>query len=166
MATSAGEPILFESVGEVVLPAGNGQSVDATVEAMAGYSGNIGNVGPGMINTVLGALSDQVSVINLAAAAGGANRSVKTVAEADQSKLLNSARIQLQSIAFEEMRAALSESQVIIIESIQIVEERKAWTAFSADIGTMTSELSLTMRASCQPSPWTSDLGDRSHSRN
>ena len=147
LGTSAGEPILFESVGDVLLPAGNGQRVDATVEAMPGYSGSIGNVGPGMINTVLGALSDQVSVINLAAAAGGANRSVKTVAEADQSKLLNSARIQLQSIAFEEMRAALSESQVIIIESIQIVEERKDWTSFSADIGTMTSELSLTMHA-------------------
>ncbi len=147
LGTSAGEPILFQTVGEALVPAGMGRRVDATVEAMAGYRGDIGNVGPGMINTVLGALAEQVSVINLAAAAGGANRRVKIVAAEDQHNLLASARIQLQSMAFDEMRSALPESQVIIIESIRIAQEQKDWSAYSADIGTMTSELSLTMRA-------------------
>ena len=147
LGTSAGEPILFQTVGEALVPAGIGRHVDATVEAMAGYRGDIGNVGPGMINTVLGALAEQVSVINLAAAAGGANRRVRIVAAEDQDNLLASARVQLQSIAFDQMRSALPESQVIIIESIRIAEEQKDWSSFSADIGTMTSELSLTMRA-------------------
>ena len=147
LGTSAGEPILFQTVGEALAPAGVGRRVDATVEAMAGYRGDIGNVGPGMINTVLGALAEQVSVINLAAAAGGANRRVKIVAAQDHDNLLASARVQLQSIAFDEMRSALPESQVIIIESIRIAQEQKDWSVFSADIGTMTSELSLTMRA-------------------
>lgn len=147
LGTSAGEPILFETVAEVVVPAGEGQRVDATVEAMASYRGSVGNVGPGMINTVLGELADRVSVINLASAAGGSNQSVKTVAADDKSKLLESARIQLQSLAYEQMRAGLSESQVIIIESLRIEQERKEWTRFSADVGAMTSELSLTMRA-------------------
>ncbi len=147
LGTSAGEPILFETVADVAVPAGVGQRVGATVEAMDSYRGSVGNVGPGMINTVLGELSDQVSVINLASASGGSNQSVKTVALADQNRLLESARIQLQSLAFEQMRAGLSASQVIIIESLRIEQERKEWTSFSADVGTMTSELSLTMRA-------------------
>ena len=45
------------------------------------------------------------------------------------------------------MRATLPNSQVIIIESIGIEEERKEWITFSADVGDMTSELSLSMRA-------------------
>lgn len=147
LGTSAGQPILFETVADVAAPAGEGQRVDATVEAMASYRGSVGNVGPGMINTVLGELSDQVSVINLTSAAGGSNQHVKTVATADRSKLLESARIQLQSLAYEQMRAGLAESQVIIIESLRIEQERKDWTNFSADADTMTSELSLTMRA-------------------
>ena len=147
LGTSAGEPILFETVADVFVPAGAGQRVDAAVEAMVSYRGSIGNVGPGMINTVLGGLADRVSVINLASAAGGANRSVKTVAVADHDKLLDIVRIQLQSLAFEEIRGDISESQLIIIESIKIEDERKEWTNYSAEVGTMTSELSLSMRA-------------------
>lgn len=147
LGTSAGEPILFETTANVLVPPGIGRSVDATVEAREGYRGSIGNVGAGMINTVFGALADSVSVINLAPLAGGGVRSVKVVAAEDQARLLESVRIQLQSLAFEKMRSSLSDSQVIIIESIRLEEERKDWTRFSADVGTMTSELSLTMRA-------------------
>ena len=147
LGTSAGEPILFETMADVVVPGGVGRSVDATVQAREGYRGSIGNVSAGMINTVIGALADDVSVINLAPAVGGGVRSVKVVAEADKARLLDSVRIQLQSLAFERMRATLSDSQVIIIESIGIEEERKEWTTFSADVGAMTTELSLSMRA-------------------
>ncbi len=147
LGTSAGQPILFETTANVLVPAGVGRSVDATVEAREGYRGSIGNVSAGMINTVFGALAENVSVINLAPLAGGGLRSVKVVAAEDQTHLLESVRIQLQSLAFEIMQTTLSESQVIIIESIRIEEERKEWTRFSADVGTMTSELTLTMRA-------------------
>ena len=147
LGTSAGEPILFETAADVVVPAGIGRSVDASVEAREGYRGSIGNVGAGMINTVIGALAESVSVINLAPAAGGGARSVKIVAAEDKTGLLDSVRIQLQSLAFEQMRSTLPASQIIIIESIGIEEERKEWTNFSADVGTMTTELSLTMRA-------------------
>ncbi len=147
LSTSAGEPILFETVAEAIVPAGAGGRVEATVQAMAGYGGSIGNVGAGMINTLLGALAERVSVINLQPIAGGGARSVPIVDQADQRRLLESLRIQLQSLAFEKMRAGLSPSQVIVIESIRIDDERKDWMEYSADIGAMTSELSLTMRA-------------------
>ena len=147
LGTSAGEPILFETVADVVVPGGAGRRVDGAVVAMESYRGSIGNVGPGMINSVLGALANSVSVINLTSAAGGSNRSVKSVAVADQNKLLDLLRIQLQSLAYEQIRADLSANHVIVIESIKIEDERKEWTDFSADVSTMTSELSLTMRA-------------------
>ena len=54
LGTSAGEPILFETVADIVVPAGIGLSVDATVQAREGYRGSIGNVSTGMINTVIG----------------------------------------------------------------------------------------------------------------
>ncbi|MCY3866980.1 MAG: hypothetical protein OXG68_16190 [Chloroflexi bacterium] len=147
LGTSAGEPILFETTANVLVPGGVGRGVDATVEAREGYRGSIGNVSAGMINTVFGALAENVSVINLAPLAGGGVSSVSVVAAEDQARLVESVRIQLQSLAFEKMRSTLSDSQIIIIESIRVEEERKEWTRFSADVGTMTSELSLTMRA-------------------
>lgn len=147
LGTSAGEPILFETMADIVVPAGIGRSVDATVQAREGYRGSIGNVNSGMINTVIGALAEKVSVINLAPAAGGGQPSVNVVAAVDKVRLLDSVRIQLQSLAFEQMRATLPDSQVIIIESIGIEEERKEWITYSADVGDMTSELSLSMRA-------------------
>ncbi len=146
LGTSAGAPILFETVADVVVPAGRSQHADAAVTAMESYRGSIGNVGPGMINTVFGELADRVAVINLSSAAGGSSRSVKTVAAADQERLLDLLRIQLQSLAYEQMRAELADTQVIIIESLRIEEERKEWTEFSADAGTMTSQLTLSMR--------------------
>ena len=147
LATSAGEPILFETAAEVVVPGGIGRNADATVQAREGFGGSIGNVGAGMINTIFGALAESVTVINLTPVAGGGNRSVKVVAREDMARLRDSVRLQLQSLAFEIMRANLSDNRIIIIESIRVEEERKEWTRFSADIGTMTSELSLTMRA-------------------
>ncbi|MYE28032.1 MAG: hypothetical protein F4X87_12635 [Chloroflexi bacterium] len=147
LGTSAGEPILFETVADIVVPGGIGRSVDATVQAREGYRGSIGNVSAGMINTVIGALAEKVSVINLTPAAGGGAPSVKVVAEVDKVRLLESVRIQLQSLAFEQMRATLPDSQVIVIESLGVDEERKEWIRYSADVGAMTSELSLSMRA-------------------
>ncbi len=80
-------------------------------------------------------------------AAGGSDRSVKVVAAADKTRLLDIARLQLQSLAYDRMRAGLSEGQVIIIESLQIAEENKDWLDYSAVVGAAASELSLTMRA-------------------
>ncbi len=147
ISTSAGAPILFETSAEVVVPAGIGASVDATVTVIDGHTGSIGNVGAGMINSMIGDLAERVSVINLAPAAGGGNPSVKVVAARDHVQLLDIARIQLQSLAYDRMRANLAESQVIIIESLQIAEENKDWLEYSAIVGAMTSEVSLTMRA-------------------
>lgn len=147
LGANTGEPILFETSANVVLPAGIDSSIDAAIVAADGYSGSIGNVDAGKINRVLGPLAERVSVINLSPTDGGSDRRVQVVAAADRTRLLDIARLQLQSLAYDRMRAGLSDSQVIIIESLQIAEENKDWLDYSAVVGEVASELSLTMRA-------------------
>ena len=147
IGVSTGEPVLFETTANVVVPGGIDSSLDAAVVAADGYGGSIGNVDAGTINRVVGPLAESVTVINLSPTTGGSDRSVKIVAAADKTRLLDIARLQLQSLAYDRMRAGLSEGQVIIIESLQIAEENKDWLDYSAVVGAATSELSLTMRA-------------------
>ena len=78
---------------------------------------------------------------------GGGNRSVTVVAPNDPARLAELARTQLQSKAYDRMIARLSDSQVIVIESLQIAEEDKDWLAFSAAVGEIADELTLSMRA-------------------
>ncbi len=144
LGTNTGESLLFETVVAALLPAS--QSVDVPVRVMEGYDADFGKLGSGIIDTVFGALAETVTVSN-PEAFDGSNRSVKAVAAEDQNRLLESARLQLKSLAYEKMRATLGEDQTIVIESLQIAEEDKDWRRFSADIGTLTSELSLTLRA-------------------
>ena len=147
LSTSAGEPVLFRTLEAIVVPAGQDESATARIEALQRFAGSAGNVAAGMINTVLGPNAENLSVINLSAAAGGGPQFVKVVTERDQSTLLSSARAQLLAIAYEQMRSQLSDSQVIVIESLAITRERKDWTVYSADVGEPASELSLDLRA-------------------
>ncbi len=147
VSTSAGTPILFKTITEVTLPAGIGERVDVGVEAMQSSAGSVGNVGAGLINTVVGPLENVVSVRNLNPTTGGESRTFASVTEQDRDSLLARLRGQLQASAYSEMQTQLSESQLIIIETIRIVEEREDWKAFSHNVGDISDTLSLTMRA-------------------
>lgn len=147
LSTSAGTPILFRIVSGTTVPAGIGQRVEVGIEALQTAAGSVGNVEPGMINSLIGPLEDSVTVINLVPTTGGESRSVNVVNADDMVGLLNSVRVQLQSLAFEELEARLTDKQLIIIESIRIEEERNDWTTYSHDIDDVTDSLSLTMRA-------------------
>ncbi len=147
IGTSAGETVLFETTEAVLIPGGGDSPVDAAIVAATAYGGRIGNVAAGAINQVVGALADRVTVVNLAPTAGGSDRNVPVVTAADQTRLLDIARLQLQSLAYDRMRADLSASQVIIIESLQIAEENKDWLDYSAVVGARSSQLTLSMRA-------------------
>ena len=147
LSTSAGIPILFRTISSTTLPSGIGQRIDINVEATQASLGSVGNVEAGMINSVIGPLDEAVTVINLASTSGGENRSVNVVADSDMLNLLNSVRVQLQSLAYTEIQTRITDNQLIIIESIRIEEERNDWTTYSHDIGDVTNELSLTLRA-------------------
>lgn len=140
-------PLLFRTVLDVFLPAGAGQTANAPFEAMQQYSGEQDNIPAGQINLIVGPLAESVTVTNPARTSGGILRAVNVVSAVDKDMLLNIVRGQLQSLGYEEIQSTLTESQVIIIESIAIEEERKDWTNFSSDVGLMAAELTLTMRA-------------------
>jgi len=147
LSTSAGTPILFKTIAPAILPAGVGQQVEVGIEALPGSSGSIGNVAAGMINTIVGPLDAFASVINLTPTAGGETRSFPSVTEADRERLLAIVRAQLQALAYDEMRASLNPSQLLIIETIRIVEERSDWTSYSHNIDDLSESLTLDMRA-------------------
>ena len=147
LSTDNGVPLLFRTVVAVFLPAGADLTANAPFEAMQQYGGEEGNIPAGRINTIIGPLADRMSVTNLSPAAGGTLRTVNVVSADDKDSLQNIVRGQLQSLGYENIQSTLTESQVIIIESIAIEEERKDWTNFSSDVGLMANELTLTMRA-------------------
>jgi len=147
LSTSAGTPILFRTTGEGRLEGGIGQQLEVPIEALQGSAGEIGNVESGLINTVIGALSDSVTVRNINPTSGGESRSLNAVSQEDQDRLLATVRQQLQSRAYVEMLPRLDESQFLILETVHIAEERSDWTTFSANPGEVTDSLTLTMRA-------------------
>ena len=147
LSTSAGEPVLFQTVADVEVPAGIDRRAEAPVAALSRFGGNVGNVAAGMINAVVGPLDASVSVINLTPTAGGESRTVKIVAVDDRTQLLERARAQLLTIAYEEIGAGLSDTQIIVIDSLHIEDEHKDWTSFSAQVGEMADDLTVNMRA-------------------
>jgi hypothetical protein len=145
VSTSAGTPILFQTTTEAVVPPGI-----VPIEALPSSAGSVGNVDSGLINTVIGALSEDLTVRNLAPTVGGANRDLRSVSEEDHDRLLAMVRQQLQARAYTEMLPRLTETQTIIIETVHIAEEREEWTTFSAEVGDTEDSLSLTMRATVE----------------
>lgn len=147
VSTSAGTPILFQTLENISLPAGIGERAQATVEALPSSLGPIGNVPQGQINTVVGPLGQQITVRNLAPMSGGESRSMAAVTEADRNQLQMMVAAQLQRNAYEEMQLNLLESQTIVVPSIRIAEQRNDWTQYSHNVGDISDALSLSMRA-------------------
>jgi len=147
LSTSAGSPILFKTIAPATLPGGVDQRVEVAIEALPASAGDSGNVDAGLINTILGPLDAFASVINLTPTAGGETRTFASVTEDDRERLLAIVRAQLQALAYDEMRANLNPSQLIIIETIRIIEERSDWTTYSHNVGDLSESLSLEMRA-------------------
>jgi hypothetical protein len=147
VSTSAGTPISFKTVAPAAVPAGEGERTEVAVEAL--QTGNVGNVDVGLINTVVGPLEDEVTVRNLSPTTGGESRSFASVTAEDQERLLAIVRGNLQATAYAEMQAQLTDTQLIVIETIRIPPEgeRQDWTNFSHQIGDITDTLSLDMRA-------------------
>lgn len=147
VSTSAGTPIQFRTTLPATVRGGVGERVEVAIEALPAFAGAIGNVEIGMINTVEGALADDLTVRNVSATTGGESRNRAVVTAEDRERLLGITRGQLQALAYDEMQLQLSETQLIVLETIRIAEERDDWTTFSHDTGSVTDTLTLDMRA-------------------
>jgi len=147
VATSAGTPIEFRTTEAATLPAGVGEQVEAPVEALQDYAGEIGNVGEGLINSIVGPVANSADVRNVTAMSGGTSQTAPAVTATDIERLEATVRQQIQAQAFGEMQPLLTDTQFIILETLVIAEEREDWKAFSAEIGDTTETVSLEMRA-------------------
>lgn len=158
VSTGAGTPILFRTMVDTQVPAGRGLQIEVPIEAVDQAAGEIGNVDAGLINTVLGPLADQVEVRNVSPTFGGERNVVKAVSADDRDRLIAILRQQIQNRAYDEMQPRLEANQFLISETIGIAEERDDWMTFSANVGDVADELSLTMRAVVQATAVDEDL--------
>jgi hypothetical protein len=147
VSTSAGTPIVFQTTHEAQVPAGEGQQVEVAIEAIPEFSGEIGNVDVGLINTVIGDLAADVEVRNLAPTYAGESRTVRIVTQQDKDTLVAILRQQIQDRAFRDLAPQITESQFAILDTLRIAEERSDWLTFNYDVGDVTDTLTLTMQA-------------------
>jgi hypothetical protein len=147
VSTSAGTPIVFHTTQDAVVPAGDGQQVEVSIEAIPESSGEIGNVDIGLINSVIGDLAGSVEVRNLAPTYGGESRTVRMVRQEDRDTLVAIMRQQIQDRAYRELAPQIAESQFAILDTLRIAEERSDWMTFDYSVGDVTPTLTLTMQA-------------------
>lgn len=150
ISTRAGTPIRFTTTVAASLAGQVGARTDVAVEAIPEFAGSIGNVTEGLINTVIGSLSEQVTVRNLQATTGGTSQTFSIVTQDDYDRLMGIVRAQLQARALEEMEENFSsDTQVIVVESVHIPESslRHDWINYSHEIGAFSETLTLDMQA-------------------
>lgn len=147
VSTSAGTPIVFRTLNDVIVPAGVGRQIEVPIEAIPESAGDGGNVASGLINSMIGPQAEALEVRNLAATFGGRDNTVRVVTAADQERLIGVLRQQVQERAFRELTPRLSGTQFLVAETVRISEERADWLRFDHDIGQAADNLTLTMRA-------------------
>ncbi len=147
VSTSAGTPVQFRTLEAVTLAASAGFQSEAPIEALQDFSGEVGNVAGGQINTVEGPLANQIEVRNVEPTLGGGSQTAPAVSEGDLERLESMVQQQIQSQAFTEMQPLLGPSQFVILETVRIGEERQDWKTFSAEVGTSAETVTLEMRA-------------------
>jgi hypothetical protein len=152
VSTTTGSPIYFRTMEEKRVRGGTDQTVEVPIQAVEGSTGAQGNVDIGMINTVVGELASQVSVINLTPTRGGESRSFRLVTQEDRDSLMATVNGQIQAAAYDEMQQTLTDSQTIVIETVRIspTGQRKDWVTFSHEVGVASNTLSLDMRATVE----------------
>jgi hypothetical protein len=147
VSTGGENPVVFATIAEITLRGGIGNRQEVAIEAVPESAGSAGNVDPGAITVIEGPLRERASVLNLTPTTGGETRRFATVTQEDRDRLLSIVRGQLQASAYQEMQASLSATQLIVIETIRIAEERSDWTTFTHEVGAITDTLTLSMRA-------------------
>ncbi len=148
VSTFGFQPVHFHTTVDANLDGGAGKTVQVTIEAQPDTAGAIGNIEANLIINIEGPLTDSVSVRNAEPTRGGTVRQQGIVTRTDADNLLILAREKLRQTALGQFN--LSTSQVIVPNSIKIVEERKEWTTYSAFVGDPVDTLTLSMRAKVQ----------------
>jgi hypothetical protein len=147
VSTGTAQPIIFETSDNATVPAGD--TVDVRITATSEFAGVIGNVGASMINTLVDYENNNLIVLNILPTTGGRDETFNVVTPEDMDTLMGSTKGALQALAYSALEASLSESQIIILETLHIPEAelRGDWIEFSHDAGEVSDTLTLSMRA-------------------
>ena len=148
VSTETTPPARYTTDADVPLPAEAGASVDVSITALADSSGSFGNVPAGAIARVEGELETVISVANGGPTFGGGVREEAIVTQADHDRLLTLGRQAVQQAARNELLLQLpGEDKFLVPESIRVIEERREWLTFSAQVDDPAQSVSLDMRA-------------------
>jgi hypothetical protein len=147
ISTSAGTPVQFRTLEALTLAASIGFQAEVPIEALQDFSGEVGNVAEGQINTVNGPLAGQIDVRNVEPTVGGGSQTAPAVSTRDLERLESMVQQQIQAQAYTEMQPLLGPSQFVILETVRIAEAREDWKTFSAAVGDPVETLTLEMRA-------------------
>lgn len=150
LATGDTFPIRFETLAEIILPAGEAAASEVDIRALAEHAGTQGNVPPGAITRVEGDLAGALAVTNPNATTGGTFQERKLVTADDHSRLLVLGRQQVLQRARDLLLHQYSGAQFLVPGSITIIEERPAWTTYSAVVGEQADSVTLDLRARVQ----------------
>lgn len=137
------EPFIrFETTRNVTLPAGNGQSREVAVRALA--AGSQGNVPPRALGTVEGNLGLAVAVENPQAVFGGSDRQGRVVSEADAARVYDTLITSLAEDALQELQNAIPPGKTLLPETLvihQVIEK-----VYQPGIGELADRFVLNMQ--------------------
>lgn len=137
------DKIRFVTLREGRVPAGPGTNIKIAVQAV--LPGSSGNLPPGTIQAIEGELGVALAVNNPTPTTGGTDASSPAPSEDDRSQLYSTLLTTLNNTAYQEMRRALDEGDILVspsAELIQVFEEK-----YEPPLGEPGNLLTLKLRA-------------------
>lgn len=145
VTTSTGVPVAFRTTNEATLPAGVGERVEVSIEAIEPGIG--GNVRANTINTVSGPLRFRARVTNPGGTFGGGSELVPVVTQADQDALREQLNARIEEQAQSALAERVNQGEWLDPESVQTYVLAQVFDQFRDDEAT---ELGLTLRVLVQ----------------
>ncbi|HRE47601.1 MAG TPA: hypothetical protein PLD47_07750 [Aggregatilineales bacterium] len=144
------DPARFYTTAEATLGAGVGRFVNVPILAMPESNGTRGNIEANLIINIEGDLGRLLSVRNPEPTTGGSVREQGVVTKKDADDLLILAREKLRQDSLGAFAARLGGTQIVVPESIRIINEGAEEATYNAFVGDAADTLTLTLRARLQ----------------
>ncbi|HRF94396.1 MAG TPA: hypothetical protein PLZ51_04340, partial [Aggregatilineales bacterium] len=150
ISTTDDPPILFRTTQESEVTGGS--EITLPIEALPSSAGEIGNLEAGRLVSVVGPLGEQVTVNNPAPTRAGVAQVERAVTDSDRQTLELTVNQLLQERAYTEIQNStqISPDDFVLLDTLQIVEERDDWKQWSANVGDLQDTLTLTKRVVVQ----------------
>jgi len=135
--------LAFQVTAAGQVAAGPGQTITLTVQCQT--PGSVGNLPAGSLDAIEGILGTRLTVTNPQPLQGGSDTSLPAPTAADRRLLLESLQATLQETALQELRQTLGSGDLLIQQSLQLIETIEA--AYDPAGLEPASQLQLSLRA-------------------